>query len=107
MRIHQLKAFQKELAKFPLEVREDILSLVHRYLKGERLNRTEFKTFKLDRNTKIQEFKVKDSKGNWRAVSTIVSKKALVFVCAFHKKSQALLEKGKAVIKKRIGSIEL
>lgn len=106
MKVTQLKTFIKELEEFPKEAIEDIFSIVDRFISGERLNNKEFKTFKIDKNTKIQEFKVKDDKGNWRAISTIVNKDTLVFIYAFHKKSQALLDKDKDVIRKRIRSIE-
>jgi phage-related protein len=53
----------------------------------------------------IQEFKVKDSKGNWRAISFMLEKETLYFVYAFHKKSQAFLEKDKDTIIKRIKRI--
>ena len=69
MLLVQLEAFKKEIAGFPLESREDILSLIGRFLKGEQLNRNDFKTFKIDKNTRIQEFRVKDHRGNWRAIS--------------------------------------
>lgn len=85
VKVSQLKLFRKEIAEFPVETREDIFAIVDRYLNGERLSNKEFKTFKIDKNTKIQEFKVKDDKGNWRAISTIVQKNNLVFVYAFHK----------------------
>ena len=107
MQIVQLETFRKEIADFPIETREDIFSLVTRFLKGERLNNKDFKTFKIDKNTKILEFKVKDDRGNWRAISTIASGKYLVFVYAFHKKSQELQEKDKNVIRNRIRRIEL
>ena len=107
MQIVQLETFRKEIADFPIETREDIFSLVTRFLKGERLNNKDFKTFKIDKNTKILEFKVKDDRGNWRAISTIASGKFLVFVYAFHKKSQELQEKDKNVIRNRIRRIEL
>ena len=55
----------------------------------------------------INEFKVKDDRGNWRAISTIMQGKYLVMVYAFHKKSQELLEKDKDVIKNRIKRIEI
>lgn len=46
---------------------------------GERLNNKDFKTFKIDKNTKIMEFKVKDARGNWRAVSTMMQGKYIMF----------------------------
>ncbi len=107
MQVIQLEAFKKEIADFPLETREDIFSLVYRFAQGERLNKNDFKTFKIDKNTKIIEFKVKDHRGNWRAISTMMQGKYLVFVYAFHKKSQDLLEKDKDVIRNRIKRIEL
>ncbi len=107
MQIVQLDAFKKEILDFPLETREDIFSLVSRFLSGERLHAKDFKTFKIDKNTKILEFKVKDDRGNWRAISTAVLGKYLVFVYAFHKKSQELQEKDKDVIRKRIRRIEI
>lgn len=90
-----------------METREDIFSLISRFLMGERLNRNDFKTFRIDKKTKIQEFRVKDARGNWRAISTIVKGQYLVFVYAFHKKSQELLEKDKEVIRNRIRRIDL
>jgi phage-related protein len=107
MQLVQLEAFKKEIAEFPIESREDILSLISRFLKGEQLNRNDFKTFKIDKNTRIQEFRVKDHRGNWRAISTIVQGQNLVFVYAFHKKSQELLEKDKDVIRARIRRISI
>ena len=103
----QLDAFKKEILAFPAETREDIFSIVYRFMNGERLNPKDFKTFKIDKNTKILEFKVKDDRGNWRAISTLVHGKYLVFVYAFHKKSQELQEKDKDVIRKRIRRIEI
>ena len=73
--------------------------------KGERLNNRCFKSFSIDKGTKIQEFKVKDHRGNWRAISTITQGKYLVFVYAFHKKSEALQEKDKDVVRARIRRI--
>jgi phage-related protein len=105
--IVQLEIFKKEIAAFPLETREDMFSLVARFLNGERLNNKDFKTFKIDKNIKIQEFKVKDARGNWRAISTIAQGRYLVFVYAFHKKSQELQEKDKDVIRARIRRIDL
>jgi len=107
MQIVQLEAFKKEIAEFPLETREDIFSLIHRFMNGERLNNKDFKTFKIDKNKKIMEFKVKDARGNWRAISTMMQGKYLVFVYAFHKKSQELQEKDKDVIRNRIRRIEI
>jgi phage-related protein len=106
LKIAQLEAFRKEVGKFPLEIREDVFILVDKFLKGERLNTNEFKTFKIDKDTKIQEFKVKDYTGNWRAISCIIDKDILYFVYAFHKKSQALLDKDKDTIRKRIKRIK-
>lgn len=107
VQIAQLEAFKKEIAEIPLETREDIFSLVHRFINGERLNNKDFKTFKIDKNVKIQEFKVKDARGNWRAISTIVKGQFLVFVYAFHKKSQELQEKDKDVIRNRVRRIDI
>ena len=103
----QLDAFKKEIVEFPLETREDIFSLVDRYLRGERLHRNDFKTFKIDRHTKIQEFKVKDHRGNWRAVSCVYRNEFLVFVHAFHKKAQELSERDKEIIRNRVRRISL
>ena len=107
MRLIQLEAFKKEIAEFPLETREDMLSLIVRYLSGESLSHNHLKTFKIDKNTKIQEFRVKDHRGNWRAISTTVQGEYLVMVYAFHKKSQELQEKDKDVIRARIRRINL
>ncbi len=103
----QLDSFKKEIAEFPPESREDLLSLIARFLEGEQLNRNDFKTFKIDKNNRIQEFRVKDHRGNWRAISTIVKGQYLVFVYAFHKKSQELLKKDKDVIRTRIRRISI
>ena len=107
MKLIQLEAFKKEIMDFPVETREDIFSLIVRFIKGEVMNRKDLKMFKLDKNTKVQEFRVKDHRGNWRAISTIVQGQYLVLVYAFHKKSQELQEKDKNTIKARIGRIEL
>lgn len=107
MQVVQSQQFVKEINEFPLETREDIFSLIARFLKGERLSNKDFKTFKIDKNTRILEFKVKDDRGNWRAISTIMQGKYLVMVYAFHKKSQELLEKDKEVIRSRIKRINI
>ncbi len=99
------KAFKKEFANFPSDIRDDILLLITEYLDGVRLPNTSFKTFALSKGIKIQEFKVKDHTGNWRAISCFENKEYLTFVYAFHKKSQSLLEKDKKVITKRVKEI--
>jgi hypothetical protein len=78
MHLVQLEAFKKEIADFPIETKEDILSLIGRFLSGEHLNRKDFKTFKIDKNNRIQEFRVKDHRGNWRAISTTVRDKDVI-----------------------------
>lgn len=98
--------FEKEIAKFSEGVKEDIFLLVKRYLEGERLPKTQFKTFSVSKNEKVQEFKVKDRSGNWRVISFMVNKEALIFIYAFHKKSQKLLEKDKKVIVNRIKELK-
>lgn len=105
--IIQMDSFKKEIGHFPAESREDIFALVFRFLAGEKLNTNDFKIFKIDKNTKILEFKVKDAYGNWRAVSTFYRGKYLVFIYAFHKKSQSLQEKEKNIIRQRIKRISL
>ena len=102
LEIKQLEVFKKEIKKFPVSAREDIFDLVERYIEGNRLSIYQFKTFKIDKNTKVQEFKVKDYTGNWRAISCIVRKNILVFIYAFHKKSQSLSKKDRDIIIKRI-----
>jgi len=97
--------FIKEFKSFPVETQEDLIALVRRYLLGERLPRTAFKTFNIDKKTRIQEFKVKDSRGNWRVVSCILDKANLALIYAFHKKSQKLSEKDKKIIIKRVKEI--
>ncbi len=99
------KAFKKEFASFPSYIRDDILHLITEYLDGVRLPNTSFKTFALLKGIRIQEFKMKDHTGNWRAVSCFEGKEYLTFVYAFHKKSQGLLEKDKKVIAKRVKEI--
>jgi len=47
--ILQLEAFKKEISRFPQETKEDLFSLIYRYLNGERLNKKDFKTFKIDK----------------------------------------------------------
>lgn len=106
-KIIQIEAFKKEISDFPPETREDIFSLIYRYLNGERLNHTDFKTFKIDSRTKIQEFKVRDLRGNWRAISCLCGSEYLVLLYAFHKKTQELLEKEKETIRKRILRLEV
>jgi len=105
--IIQLEVFKKEIAEFPLETREDIFSLIYRFLSNERLSPNDFKTFNIDKNTRIQEFKVNDSRGNWRAISCLFQKNSLLLVYAFHKKSRELQEKDKNVIRRRIKGISI
>jgi phage-related protein len=105
--IIQLEQFRREIACFPLQTREDIFSLIYRYLRNEGLNRTEFKTFQIGKGTKIQEFKVRDNLGNWRAISCLYKENSLVMIYAFHKKSQELLERDKGVVLNRIRKLNL
>lgn len=105
--IIQLEAFKKEISEFPLETREDIFSLIHRFLSNERLAPGDFRTFNIDRSTRIQEFKVKDARGNWRAISCLYQRNYLVLVYAFRKKSQELQEKDKEIIRKRVKGISV
>ena len=104
--IYRTDRFIKEFSTFPEATKEDLLALVHRYLKGERLPKTLFKTFSLDKKTRIQEFKVKDSQGNWRVISCFAGKDGLALIYAFHKKTQTLAEKDKKVIKARVKEIQ-
>lgn len=48
LKLAQLEAFKKEIKKFPLEIKEDIFVLIEKYINGERLNTSQFKTFKID-----------------------------------------------------------
>lgn len=104
--IIQTESFKKEISHFPAESREDIFA-IFRFLAGEKLNTNDFKIFKIDKSTKILEFKVKDAYGNWRAISTFYKGKYLVFIYAFHKKSQSLQVKEKNIIRQRIKRISL
>ena len=106
-KVIQLEVFKKEIGEVPLDSREDLFSLIYRFLNNERMNPGDFKTFRIDKNTKIQEFKVRDARGNWRAISCLHQNNYLVLVYAFHKKSQQLLEKDKEIIRKRIKGISL
>ena len=107
MELRQLDIFKKEIKKFPISVREDIFDLVEKYIEGNRLNVYQFKTFKIDKNIKIQEFKVKDHTGNWRAISCIIQKNILVFIYGFHKKTQSFSKKDRDIIIKRIRRINI
>jgi len=100
------KQFEKEIKLFSLSVREDVFLLVQRYLSGERLSKNQFKTFTLNKNEKIQEFKVKDETGSWRVITCTIEKNYLTFIYAFQKKSQKLMEKDKRVIVKRIKELK-
>jgi phage-related protein len=104
--IKYINQFKKEINDFPQNAKDDIFKLVMDFLEGKRLPKTLFKTFSLQKNLKIQEFKIKDHTGNWRAVSCMIGKEDLTFVYAFHKKSQALLEKDKSTIIKRIKELK-
>jgi phage-related protein len=107
LQLVELEPFRHEILEFPQETREDLLSLIDRFLKGERLSPREFKIFKIDQKHKVLEFKVKDSRGNWRAIAVKIQRKYLVFVYAFHKKSQKLLENDKQLIRSRIRRIRI
>lgn len=105
--IFYLPQFRKEFLCLSVETRADFANLFNKYLRGEKLSKIQFKTFAIEKGIKIQEFKVKNDEGNWRAVSFILSKEKLVFVYAFHKKSQKLSSKDKRVIIKRIKEVRL
>lgn len=101
-----LPRFKKEFLSFSAEVRTDFTCLIDRYLMGERLSNTQFKTFLIKKGVKVQEFKVKNKEGNWRAVSFVLESEKLIFIYAFHKKSQQLLVKDKKIIIKRIKEVK-
>jgi phage-related protein len=105
--IIQLDSFRREIGMFSAQTREDIFSLIFRYLRNERLDKTDFKTYKTSKGTKIQEFKVKDHLGNWRAISCLYESNYLLMVYAFHKKSQELLERDREIIRNRIKGFHL
>ncbi len=107
LELFQLEAFRKELAEFPLDTREEIFLLIMRFLEGQRLSRKDFKTFSIDKKTRIQEFRVRDARGNWRVISTLIDGRRLILVYAFHKKSQELQEKDKNVIRARIRRLKV
>lgn len=107
LEIIQLERFKKEISDFPPETREDIFSLIIRFINGEVLSQKDLKIFRLEKNIKILEFRVKDSKGNWRAISTIKKSKYLLMVYAFHKKTQELQEKDKETIRSRIRNFNI
>jgi phage-related protein len=107
LEIIQLERFKKEIRDFPIETREDIFSLIERFIYGEVLSQKDLKIFRLEKNIKILEFRVKDQKGNWRAISTIKKGKYLLMVYAFHKKTQELQEKDKETIRLRIRNFNL
>ena len=91
--IIQLEVFKKEIAEFPLETREDIFSLIYRFLSNERLSPNDFKTFNIDKNTRIQEFKVNDSRGNWRAISCLFQKTHCCLSTHFIKNQESFRKK--------------
>ena len=107
LEIIQLERFKKEISDFPLETREDIFSLIERFIYGEVLSQKDLKIFRLEKNIKILEFRVKDQKGNWRAISTIKKGRYLLMVYAFHKKTQEIQEKDKETIRLRIRNFDL
>ncbi len=51
--------FIKEFKSFPVETQEDLIALVRRYLLGERLPRTAFKTFNIDKKIEYRNSKLK------------------------------------------------
>ena len=102
LRITFLEQFKKDFADFPLSSREDLFSIIKRFVEGEKLNQSSLKIFKIDKKLKIYEFRVKDQFGNWRVISVIVDSNELVLIYAFHKKSQELQDKEKKIIRSRI-----
>jgi phage-related protein len=102
LRITFLEQFKKDFADFPLSSREDLFSIIKRFVEGEKLNQSSLKIFKIDKKLKVYEFRVKDQFGNWRVISVIVDSNELVLIYAFHKKSQELQEKEKKIIRSRI-----
>jgi len=93
------------LKSFPEETKDKLWDFVSRYFNGERLSPKIFKTFRIDGKHKILEFKVKDNAGNWRAIA-VYKGPQLVFIYAFHKKSQELLAHDKEAIRNRIRRLE-
>ena len=104
--VFHTKRFIKEFSVFPEAAKEDLLAILSRYLNGERLPRTLFRIFNLDKKTRIQEFKVKDHRGNWRIISCLQHKDHLTLIYAFHKKTQTLSEKDRNTIRKRVLEVQ-
>lgn len=100
-------AYLKDIEDFPEESIQDFRDLVGRYLARERLSPKDFKTFKIDKNTRILEFKVKDRFGNWRFIAVLWGRTHLVFLFAFHKKSQELKRREIEIIRKRVRGLKL
>lgn len=107
IQVVQTEAFRREIAEFPSETVEDIFYLVRRFAGGEHLSRKDLKIFKIGKKAKILEFRVRDAKGNWRAIATLRQGKFLVLIYAFHKKSQELQQKDKELILSRIRRVSL
>jgi phage-related protein len=107
IQIVQTEAFRREIAEFPFDTAENILYLVRRFARAERLGRKDLKVFKIGKNVKILEFRVRYPKGNWRAIATLRQGRFLVLVHVFHKKSQELQQKDKELILGRIQRISL
>ena len=104
-RVRWTEEFSAEILLFPEETQEEIWTLVEKYLRGERLSPKQFKTFWIDGQIKILEFKVKDRAGNWRAIA-VREAGWLILVHAFHKKSQELSEQVKRTIRARVRRIQ-
>lgn len=102
LRITPLEQFKKEIAEFPLSSREDLFSILKRFVEGDKFNQSSLKIFKIDKALKIYEFRSKDQYGNWRIISTIIKPQELILIYAFHKKSQDLQDKEKKIIRSRI-----
>ena len=106
MELYWHRAFVRELKDFPLETQENMLALIRKFANGEKLPPVNFKTFRIDKKIKIQEFRIKDFNGNWRAISVMLQKNRLVLLYAFHKKTQILTPKDKEVIRARLRGYE-
>jgi len=104
LKVKYTKQFEKEIKVFDLNTREELFNLIEKWMSGERLNRSQFKTFKLS-NYKVQEFKAKDIRGGWRIISFLIEKDLLILLYGFQKKSQKLLGRNKKVILKRIKEV--
>lgn len=99
-----LEQCEKEIRKFPIEIREKLADAIARLQSGLVLSMPLSRSMP-SVGSNVHEFRFKDSSGQFRIIYLVRAKDAIYLVHAFKKKTQSTLKKNIDLAKRRIKSI--